>query len=335
MAQVANTYDTTASRRNRETLSDLIDMITPEETPLYSLIGTEKVSGIKPEWNLDSLSAPNTANRRVQGDIYSFSALTATTRVGNFTQIAMKEFIVAETQEAVSKAGPKSDYNREMLKKGTELRIDMEVTILSNQASLAPTSSVPAQLGGLRAWLASNDDMGATGASGGYNTGTGLVAAATNGTQRAFTKTLLDNTIQATYTSGGSPNTLMVSPYNKRVFSTFMADANVALQRREVKGNSQVTITAAADTYISDFGPIDVIPNRQMARAGAATARNIFLIQPDKLAVGILRPVQEDKDVAKTSDAKPGVLKVEYTLLVKNEAAHGVIADVFGMTAST
>jgi hypothetical protein len=29
------------------------------------------------------------------------------------------------------------------------------------------------------------------------------------------------------------------------------------------------------------------------------------------------------------------VINVEYTLVVNNEAAHGVVADIFGMTAST
>src|ERR1043166_1498110 len=116
MAQVTNTYDTYQSKRGRETLSDIISRITPDETPFMSMIGTQSLEGTHPEWNLDTLATPNTANKRVQGDIYSYSALTPTSRVGNYTQISMKEFIVSETEEAVAKAGPKSDFNREMLK---------------------------------------------------------------------------------------------------------------------------------------------------------------------------------------------------------------------------
>ncbi len=87
-------------------------------------------------------------------------------------------------------------------------------------------------------------------------------------------------------------------------------------------------------TYLSDFGTIDVVPNRQMIRV-AALARNAYLFTPDKLAKGFLRDIQEDKDVAKTGDAFPRVLKCEWSLIVKNEAAHGVIADIFGTTATT
>lgn len=335
MAQQTNTFDTFDSRRNRETLSDMISMITPEETPFKSLVGEEKLEGVHPEWNLDSLATPSTSNKRVQGDEYSFDAITPTTRVGNYTQISMKEFIVAETQEAVSKAGPKSDFNREMLKKGVELRTDMEVTALSNQASLAGSSSTPATAGGLRAWIATNDSMGTNGVSGGFNSSTSVVDAATNGTQRTFTKTLLDGNIETVYNAGGNPSVLMVSPYLKRVFSTFMSDTNVAAFRTNMKGKSQGTIYGAADVYISDFGDVDVVPNRQMARVGATIARNAYLLEPSKVKFGILRPIKKDEEVAKTGDAKPGVLKVEWSLVVKNEAALGCIADLYGMTAST
>jgi hypothetical protein len=335
MAAITNTYTTDLSKRNRETLSDLISIITADETPLLTLIGEESVEGIKPEWNLDALASPDTANKFAQGDQYTYNAITPTTRVGNYTQILRKSFIVSKTQEKVSKAGPKSDFNREKLKKGQELRIDLEVIAASNQASVAPSGATAGQMGGLRAWIATNDDMGATGASGGYSTGTGLVVAATNGTQRAFTKTLMDGVIQSAYVAGGNPTTLMVSPYNKKVFSTFMADANVIANRSAVSGKEQARIYAAADEYLSDFGLITVMPNRQWARAGASLARNAFLLEPGKLAMGVLRPIAEDPEVVTNADAKGGVLITEQTLIVKNEAALAVIADLFGLTASS
>lgn len=335
MAQVTNTYDTFASKRGRETLSDLIDRLTPEEAPFLDSIGRQRLEGTHPEWNIEALATPNTGNKRVQGDIYSYSTVTPTTKVGNYTQISMKEFLISETDEVVAKAGPKSDFNRQMVIKGIELRIDQEVIALSNQASLAGNSTTPAQSAGARAWIATNDLLGATGVSGGFNTGTSVVDAATNGTQRAVTKALLDAAISAAYTAGGNPKVFMVSPYAKTVFSGFMADASVAPQRMDTSPREQATIVAAADTYLSDFGRLVVVPNRQMARAGATIARNAFLFDFTKWKLGVLRDIQRDNDVAKTSDALPGVLKTEWALISLNEAASAVIADVFGMTAST
>ena len=179
----------------------------------------------------DSLSSPSLANKRVQGDNYDFDAITPTKRVGNHTQIMMKEFIVAETQEAVAKAGEKSDYDREMLKKGVELRTDIEVTLASNQALGRLFRQYAGANGGARMDRVERFH-GSGGASGGFNTTTKLVDAATNGTQRTFTKTIMDNSIEDAYRAGGSPTILMLSPYLKRVFSGFMADPAVAQLRK-------------------------------------------------------------------------------------------------------
>lgn len=335
MPQVSNTYETYDAVGNRETLADKIYQITPEETPFLSLIGRKSIEGVHPEWQTDALASPDSNNNQPEGNDWTYDAITPTVRVGNYAQISDKRIIVSETQEVVSKAGRKSELAREVAKKGVELRTDMEVICLSNQASSAGSGNGASnrKTGGFRASLATNDNMGAGGASGGFNISTGLIDAATNGTQRAFTKVILDATILSAYNAGGNPNVLMTSPYVKTGFSTFMSDTNVAQQRYAAK-KAQTTIVAAADIYLSDFGEISVVPNRQMARAGASIARNAFLIDPKMVKLGVLRDIKLEKP-AKTGDAEKRVLVTEYSLVVNNEAAHGVAADLFGLTAST
>jgi hypothetical protein len=336
MAQPSNTFETYDAVGNRETLADQIYLITPDETPFLSMIGKKSVEGVHPEWQTDTLANPDPNNNQPEGNDWIFQAVVPTTRVGNYCQISDKRISISGTQDVVSKAGRKSEMAREIAKKGQELKTDMEVTLISNQASSAGAGNAASnrKLGGMRAWLATNDLLGAGGASGGFNTTTGLVDAATNGTQRALTKALLDSAISAAYVAGGNPTTLMLSPYAKTVFSTFMSDANVAPQRFETPKNSQTTIVAAADAYLSDFGTLAVVPNRQMARAGATIARNAFLIDPSMAKLGTLRDIHRE-DPAKTGDQEKKVLLVEYTLVVNNEAAHAVIADIFGMTSAS
>lgn len=307
-----------------------------EETPFLSAIGTEKVTGVKPEWQVDELAAPNPSNNVPEGNSWSANATTPTTRVGNYCQISEKVLTVSGTQEVVAKAGRKSELARETAKKGVELKTDQEIILLSNQASSAGSGNGATNrtLGGARAWIATNDELGSGGASGGFNSSTNVVDAATNGTQRAFTKALLDTNIRNVYNAGGNPRMIMLSPYNKGVFSGFMADSSVANQRYETPKNSQTTIVAAADTYLSDFGTLTVVPNRQMARAGAACCRNVFLFDLTMLKQGVLRPIDR-KSPEQTADAEMRVLNTEYTLIVKNEKAHGVIADTYGFTASS
>lgn len=334
MAAITNAFQTYQAKGNREDLHDFISMITPEETPFRSLCNEKPVDATHTEWQTDTLATPSLTNYNVQAAEYNYSARTPTSRVGNYTQIFHTTGMIAETQEVVDKAGRKSEVGYQKAKMGQEHKIDQEITLISNQASTAGSASVPPKLGGFRAWLASNDDLGSGGASGGYNSSTSVVDAATNGTQRAFTKTLLDNNIEATYKAGGNPSILMVSPYVKRVFSTIMNDSNVSAFRTPVSG-SPGTIVGAADAYVSDFGTIDVVPNRQMARFGASIARNAFLIDTGKVHCGFLRRISQDKQAAKTGDAVPIVIKSEMTLIVDNEAASGVIADLYGMTSAS
>ena len=335
MAQLSNTYETFDAKGIREELADTINNVSPEETPFRSMIGSQKLATTHPEWQLDSLATPDTANNRAEGNDWTYDAVTATSRVGNYTQISDKSVIISGSLENTDKAGRKSELAYQVAKKGVELKIDQEVILLSNQASSAGTGNGATNRtsAGLRAWLATNDDLGSGGSSGGYNTSTNVVDAATNGTQRAFTKTLLDNVILSSYNAGGSPDVLMVSPYVKTVFSSLLDNADIVPSQRQIlKG--QATLIAAADMYQSDFGLITVVPNRQMARAGASIARNAFLIDTSTLALGEFRAISLEKP-AKTGDAEKRVLITEYSLIVKNEAANGVITDLYGLTAST
>jgi hypothetical protein len=337
MAALTNTlttYDVGASGGNREELADRIFDISPEETPTLSMIGKENVKSVHPEWLIDTLEEGDTDNAYPQGDEYEYDAVSVPSRVGNYTQISRESFIISKTQEETDKAGRKSEIAREIRRKGLKLRFSMEGIILSNQASLAGNFSTPGKLGGFPAWLTSNALRGSGGSDGGFNSSTGVVDAATNGSQRAFSKTLLDELCQTVNNSGGNVKNLMVSNYVKTVFSGLMNTSATSQVRTNLAGNEQGTITSAADMYVSDFGVVKIIPNRRMTKLGAAIARNAFMIDPEYVKLGVFRPIQQDKPT-RTGDAEKRVMITEYTLLCKNEAAHGVIADLYGMTASS
>jgi hypothetical protein len=323
------TYQVT---RLREQFSNAIYMISPEETPFLSLVERESIDGKHPEWQTDTLATPVITNQQIEGDEYAYSVIQPTTRVGNYTEIARKSYLIAGSEEKNTKAGPASELGRERVKKGKELKTDMEVALLANKASAVGALGTARQSAGFAAWITTNDQRGAGGADGGFSGGT--VTVGTPGTTRAFTKPFLDAAILSAYTSGGSPKTLMLSPYLKTVFSSFMTGQNTAVIQSRVDNNEQATIYAAADSYRSDFGLIDIMPNRQLARAGGVAASSAYLIDLDKVAVGMFRDVFEDRP-AKTGDAEKRVLLCEYSLIMKNEAAHSVIYGLFGLTAAS
>jgi hypothetical protein len=330
MTVLANTFRTTNAVGNREELSDVVSRITPEDTPIYSMIEKTTFKTTHPEWETDDL-APPAANIREEGAEYAFGATTPAVRYGTYTQIMRKEGIISGTQDATDNAGSVEQVKYQKLKKGIELRKDAEFAIVDTNASVGGATR---EMGSLSTWITSNVSRGVNGTNGGFNSGTGLTTAPTNGTQRAFTKALLDTVMQQGYVNGANFRHVMVSPYVKSVFVTFMSDSNVASFRYAASTGKNNSIIANADVYEGPFGKVMIHPNRVMAGA-AGLARNAFLIDPEFLQFGWFRKIAEDKEVAKTGDAKKFVILGEGALKPTNEKGLGVVADLFGLTASS
>ena len=326
MATVANTVLTTAAVGNREELDNFVSMITPSDTPIYTMAGKEKASSKHPEWEFEELDAV-ADNAQPEGNEYTFDAVSAPTRVGNYTQIFTKTFRFSGSQQAVDNAGNAEKRAHELMKKGKALRKDIEKSIIQNTAS---TNADPRRSGGLPTWLTSNVQRNGAGANGGFSGGVTTVE--TLGSLRAWTKALTDSMLQSVYESGGDVTTVVVSPYNKGVFATFMSDTNVA-SFRYAAGKGTKTIIGTADIYESPHGTVKVMPNRVMSNS-AADARRVFALDPSMVKWLSLRGIQED-NIAKTGDAVNGVLIAEGTLKCVNEAGIGVVADVYGLTAAS
>ena len=317
MAIVTNTFTRYSAVGIREDLSNVIYNISPEETPFISNISRENVKNTYFEWQTDALAAASASNAALEGDdVSSFQAVTPTARVGNYTQISTKNVIISGTLEAVDKAGRRSELTYQLAKMGAELKRDMESALLANQAAVAGNTTTARRTAGLPAWLTSNTDFGSGGAD--PTVGSTPTAARTDGTQRAFTETLLKNVVAEVWNSGGTPKMLMVGSFNKQAASAF---AGIATKFRDVPAGQQAQIIGAADVYVSDFGTINIVPNRFQR------ARDAFVVDPEYASLAILRPIQQT-ELAKTGDAEKRLMLVEYGLKVSNQAAHGIVADL-------
>ena len=84
-----------------------------------------------------------------------------------------------------------------------------------------------------------------------------------------------------------------------------------------------VTVVAGADLYQSDFGVLQLVPDRFMR----SSDREALILDPDFAEISYLRPFAT-QDLAKTSDGERSALIAELTLTVRNEAAHGIVADL-------
>ena len=131
MAQITNTYSQYDAKGEREDLSDIIYSISPTDTPFMSNVGKNKATAVYHEWQTDALAAAASDNHQVEGDEVAFNAMTATTRVGNRTQISRKAVIVSGTLDSVSKAGRNNELAYQISKASKELKRDMESFINS------------------------------------------------------------------------------------------------------------------------------------------------------------------------------------------------------------
>ncbi len=315
MAVLANTIQNVARVGVREDLEEKIAELFPDETPFIDAIGRSKASNTYTEWQTDSLAAANEANAAIQGDDLGNASRANTVRVGNHTQIFTKVVGSSTTVEWTNKAGRKSELARELMKSGREIRTDMEKRFVGNYASVAAAAGVAGLSAGALAWIASNDSFGAGGASGGFSAG--IVAAATNGTQRAYTEALLKTQLQAIWTAGGNPKMVITNGTQKQAEAAFVGLAD---QRRET-GDKRLTIVAGADVYVSDFGKIAFVADR------FASARDALIVDPEYFDIAVGEPITPF-DLATTGLAKRKAIRTEVALRCLNEAASGAIRDL-------
>jgi hypothetical protein len=312
MAQPTNTFDSFDSVGNREDLSDMIFNIAPTETPFMNGIKKGSASNGLHEWQTDDLATVG-GNAQVQGDDIAGEAVSPTTRLNNRLQISRKSVTVAGTLEAIDKAGRKREMAYQMAKRSKELKRDMENALIGvNNAKVTGNSTTAAELGSVESWIASNDSFGSGGAS---PTGDGSDAR-TDGTQRAFTESLLTTVLSSAYDAGGNPDTLMVGAFNKGQISGFNGNAD---QVKHV--NTDMKVINSVDVYVGDFHTLKVVPNR------FSRSRSAYALQMDMWGIDFLRPFHQI-DLAKTGDSEKKALIVEYTLRSNNEAASAMIADL-------
>ena len=317
MAIVTNTFTTFDAKGIREDLSNIITNIAPEETPYMSNIGRESISNSLFEYQTDTLAAA-AANKQLEGDdVTSYDAVTATIRLQNYAQISRKTMVLSATEETVNKAGRKSELAYQIAKRSAELKRDQEFSMLNGAVAAAGNTTTARGTASLQAFIKTNYDMQTNGANPTYTTVP--TGARSDGNVRTFTETILKNVIQQVWTSGGTPKILMTGPVNKQRVSGF---AGIASSRFNIDGGARpATIIGAADIYVSDFGNVQVVPNRFQRE------RDAFVIDPEYAGVVTLRPYQQI-ELAKTGDAEKRMLIVEFGHKVYAENAHGIAVDL-------
>lgn len=314
MAQPADTFDSYDQVGIREDLSDMIDMISPEETPFFTKTAKSKATNTLTEWQTDSLRASG-VNAHIEGDNTSASARTPTSRLGNYTQIFKDAATISDTDDGLDKAGRGKEMSYQVLKMTAALKLDIEKALFANQARVAGSSTVARRMAGIPAWLVTNTVF-ESGSSGADPTGDGTDARTDDGVPVAFSQARFNTAMQDTWTSGGKPDTVYLSTFQMDVALGFVGNNNERANTESTKAQ----VTNDIVLYRTPWGRVGF----QMSRE--CRSRDVFLIQSDKWKIRTLRGMK-NTSLGKTGDNTTRQIVTELTLEASNEAANGAIYD--------
>jgi len=309
--------------------------IDPTEVLFTSKIMQDTQASAKHEFLEESLNAPDKDNARIDGADNSDDSTNQGVRKFSWCQLTGRGIILASQAEASDGFGNITKFGRQLRNRTNETRRDREASYLSENASVMPVEATTAgKSAGFFAWVETNTSFGATGADGGFNSGTGVVDAPTAGTTRALSEANIATVHEAAFTAGGNVDCFMMIPSLKTQWTNYMftSSARIGAIYTPTSGDSATAI-GSIQMYESNWGAVEVKANRIM-QAEAADRTNLALIDSNMWENSVQFDVRAER-LAKTGHANKWLVESSWTLLSLNEKASGAVRDVNQQLAMT
>ena len=318
MAKLTGTFQTYQQIGIREDLSDMIYDISPVETPFMSNVKRTKATNTLHEWQTDALAAATADNITIEGDEATYNTASATTRFGNYTQISDKIPIVSRTSDAVNTAGRRREMAYQIMKRGKELKRDIEKRLCSSQGAVIGTAATGRECAGVGRWLWNNQVKtgGATATTVTVASGVPTVDSTASGIAGTFLEADLKACLSACWDDGGNPTMVLCGSWNKQKASAFSGIAT--LYRDTAPDMGQASIIGAADVYVGDFSTVNIVPSR------FTETDEVYVLDVDYWKVAYLDPIQQTT-LAKTGHADKRMIWAEYTLEACNPLSSGKV----------
>ncbi len=302
---IADTYrlgtanDSFIGAANREDLLDVVTIISPVDTPLFTMFRKTKVSNAQVEWLTDMLDQAG-SNAVAEGSSATFQTVTQRTRLLNYTQVSREAYEVSDTQRAVNPAGIQDEFRYQMGKALKQWKRDVEHDIVNGNT--ASGSSVRCARG-IFQWLEGFSSR----------TADAVVTAALDEGE-------LNARLQSVWVNGGLCDYVLCTPSTKNTISSNFGGSDNS--RRNIP-LSENTVINVIDYYMSDFGNVKVLPHRWFSSAAPGT-NNLqtvtFAVQSDKWIMGFLRPPR-NVPLAKIGSSERAMVEGEWTLISMHPSA--------------
>lgn len=262
----ANTYDTTntgSATMNREDILDLLTVLSPEETPVLSMIPKSEANATFVEFGLDKLDNPAFAGVQEGVDVTTFTNKASNrAKIGNYIQIFRRDWQVSQVQARVSIAGVASETAHDAAQCAKELKTDIESAICSdNDRSAEDGGGTNFYLTrGLGDWI---DDSGPSDVPSAYQTPSGSIDTTSTGAN--FSEAKLNDLLESRYETigrGGDNLCLVAGPAVKQSITNFARaeGTSSATPYTVTQPAESKKITLNVLSYEGDFGSLKIIP---------------------------------------------------------------------------
>ena len=271
----------------RQDLADVISVIDQKNTPVTSRIksGSDLSNGSVFSWQADSYNDPSFDGVLTNADVTSFddpakNRALLSGRAQKFRRsIKVDDF--AQNVDNVAGVGKKKEMARGVSRALIELKRDMESAFCSDNESQEQSGINAYKTRGLGRWIATSQSDLQVPAS--FRT----PAASIDTTATAsLTESVVAGILQSVYEQTGTIDTmdLVAGPNLKKrfaEFTRFSSGSNTALSTRQYTASlNERTVISTVDTYIGDFGTINLVPtlfNAKDQSAAASSARGYLL----------------------------------------------------------
>jgi len=299
MAVVANTKTTFGNTNIVEDVTELIEILSPQENYFYNNLRKTNAVARVHQTQTDTLATPTVNALNVdEGNDASYQALTTPTRVTNVTEIIQYAYMVSGSQRAVEQYAGGDELSRQREKAMKNWSNQAEFDIVRSTLTSGASGTVQ-DMKGIITQISTN------------------LTAQTSGT--VFSETILDGLLNLTYTNGNGelPDTIAVGAWLKRKIDGFTTNVTRNVNASEYK---QIKLV---DTYISSFGTQKVILHRYVFVSGTDATSRVLGVQEEKWAIAFLRkPFREP--LAKTGDSDKEHIVGELTVECDNEKTNFV-----------
>lgn len=296
---------------SRFRVGDQIQVEGSEELMLVTNVSTNTLTvvrgyaGTTAENLADDLVINILGNAALEGADQPAARFTNRKRCSNYTQIFTASVKVSGTDMAASQLSLADELDFQKQERLRELIRDLENTVINGgRPSSNPEGSdtVRRSMKGIIQSLSSN--VFHTGDSG-FPSGTALDEEKINYVLRKIWEN-----------SNGKVDLVIVGGFQKRKINAFCADSRTY-------GANDTTFTNLVSIYESDFGVCRIVTTRWLPQDA------VLLLDSSRVNVVPLAGRSfHYKPLASSGDYECGELIGEYTLELKNEAAHGLIRDL-------